>query len=188
MSRDNLNFISELALTFRLSEKSLIKIFKKYYDIDLNGIVDKLMTTFSENQFAYQYLFYEETSTETESESKKKETLAGFYLRKLNSLDPNSDEYENEINKLNKVESDFNDLFESKILSEGLSPANMLIIEKYRLKHAMTMKRMSDITHINESSLRSAESRIQDQKLIEKLKNLNEYNSSILLQIKRGTR
>ena len=178
MKENEIKLMKNLALEYRLSQKNICKllriepthenlefIYNEFLSVIPKGDIDK--------QKEIKYLFYETSLENKKIELISYQTAAVALQRiiKANSLG-NS---ESIIQILNKTDNDFNSL-KRRQKWVSLTKEEILIIAKYRVKHALSKRIMNKLIGINAETLSKNEKNIEGDYWGSKLELLNEYN------------
>lgn len=184
---EELKFIANLALEFRLSLKNICKLLNVNPSDDnqvlfYNEIIRCLRDVTSIEEF--RYLVYE-TSGESNQDSIKAYTSAKIYflkyLRTKNRYlkgEVEYDEYKKCLQELKYTDIKFKKIVDSGI-KDNVSLENIKVLAKYRIKHAISKDKFANAYEIVRSTVSNWESLISSPVIRRKLNLLNEYNYEI---------
>ena len=124
------------------------------------------------------------------SEQEKKNPAAQELLSKINNLrssisplDEEERQYKSTL-EIYKLDQQMRE--KSGLIKRPLTMNEVLIIAKYRLKFAISQEIVANDFGINYNTLAEYESYLSDEALKEKLKALNDYNTTLFFSSKRG--
>lgn len=195
MTENQKNFyklVLKIALTYRLSlDNVCLLIGKKPTEENKKNIYYICMQIYEDNfklKSAYKYLFNFETVNEPYSISKKSFLLASMFFEQYKLASKQKD-FES-IKKLNYKLIEVDDKF-SKLKAGEINtaiPQDITTISKYRLKYAISRKRICEYLDVALRTFINKENEIQDEKLKYKLKLLSEYYYDLVNNDKRNVK
>lgn len=162
--------ITQLILEYRVSLEDISKTFNK----DKNELYNNLMKYNNESvQKALKYVLDYENGIVSKEEKEYSRKQVRLFLMKF-SFAKDKDEKVKIINSLNHDKEVMS--LRTKKRSE-LTNDDLEKISRYRLKYAMSRKRIEEYFAVTEDSLRAYEKTIQDTMLKQKLEILNNRNN-----------
>lgn len=178
-------FILKMALEYRLSLENLCIILgieaHKENQEKLYNIFDELFGKNTDLKLLYDFLFNCETIKENEETSLEalNSGYLFFYKYKLANKNRDNSKIEELTNELNLLDSKFN-LLKNRDNTKELTNDDYLVIFKYRLKYCLSRAELSKLLSINSTELVRKELELNDEKLRQKLKLLNQNQMNIV--------
>lgn len=182
---EELRFITELALEFRLSLKNICKYFKEeeedneaiqllYYNEIIRCLNDNIMI----GEFKY---LVNETSSESQRTSERAFNISKhFYLKYLNVKKQNIcgkatiEDVKKCLSALKHTDVEFKKIIKAG-LKNGMTEEKAIIIAKYRIKHVISKEQFSKSFEIKRDTLTKWENLITNPVLKDKINYLNDY-------------
>ena len=183
-------FLGKVALAYRLSLFNLCRLMgleptEENQVLVYNSIIEAYVKDLDLVR-EYKYLFNYETLNEKDNASYLSMTKAALFIKKYNNAQKENDEATLKalIKSLNKTDSDFNALLK-KEKSRPFSEEEMIIISKYRLKHALSKTTISSLMEIKRDRISFGESKIKNSIIKDKLNILQEYNLDMYSDVRK---
>ena len=186
-------FLGKLALEYRLSLTNLCRLIGlEETDENKMLIYNSIIETCNRDMDLireYKYLFNYETLNEKDNASYLAMTKATLFLKKYNKAKQEKNEVaiKDLITALNKTDNDFKALLK-RDMQKLFIEDEMVIISKYRLKHALSKSSIGTIMGIKRDRITLGESKIQNSIIKDKLDILQEYNFDVYSDIRKKRR
>ena len=166
----------QLALHFRLSLSTMHILLRNLKTPQMTREeVEKFLIYHASNEQALTYLFRYELASESREEEARKMRDAIRFLNELKTC-PNR---QKKLQELIQIDLDFQALRAKTAIDDVLTDDEFLLVEKYRLKHALSEGEMSQAFTRERSWILRREKRLADERLRTNLTALNEYFNDI---------
>lgn len=181
INEEKLKFIKKLALEYRLSTKNICKLLGQepteenqqfIYNLFMNN--DEILSYKEKKEFIY--LDYE-TTAERKQNEQASYMVAQMTLLKLQKalLENDKEQFQQIKDKISKIDTDFENLRKREKWVK-IKEEEILIIAKYRIKHALSKQEINRRIGIADTNLTKVEKTITSEFWSSKVKKLNEYN------------
>ncbi len=160
----------QLALTYRLSLKTMMKLMHKTQE----EIYNELVKTCNSSYYRpLKFLFEQDTGNENSEIERQKELLAKNFL--LSYKKGNENTKKELLFLLTNIDKKFKELINKAKKKEDLKPEDCEIIMRYRIKYACSRNEVMALINRNVKALESFEKTIEDPLIRSQLDKLNSY-------------